>query len=361
MEGLVNIPPSALRGRKVFLTGHTGFKGSWLLAWLRSQGATVAGYALEAPAQSLYQQLSLDEWCESTIADIRDVDRLRASMEQAAPEVIFHLAAQPLVLASYRDPLETIQTNVIGTANLLEAVRLLNRPCAVVIVTSDKCYENHGSVYGYRETDPLGGHDVYSMSKAAAELVTASYRRSFFGPGTRVRVATVRAGNVIGGGDYAADRIVPDCIDALMRGEKIRVRNPMSIRPWQHVLEPLGGYLMLAARLIEDDGDEFCSPWNFGPRAEDARPVRDLVDAIIGSWGEGSWFHDGSESVHEARSLRLSADKALATLGWRPRWHFEQAVSMTVDWYRAAENAEREEMRALTLSQIEAWERTVPA
>lgn len=360
MEGLVSAPHSALRGRRVLLTGHTGFKGSWLLMWLRRQGATVTGYALEAPARSLYRQLSLDELCESNIADIRDLDRLRGAMEAAKPELIFHLAAQPLVLASYENPIETIQTNVVGTANLLEAVRLSGRPCAVVIVTSDKCYENRGSVYGYRETDPLGGHDVYSMSKAAAELVAASYRRSFFEQGREVRVATVRAGNVIGGGDYARDRIVPDCIEALTHGEKIRVRNPLFIRPWQHVLEPLEGYLTVAGRLLEE-GDPFCEAWNFGPRAEDARPVRDLVEAVIDAWGGGSWFHDGSDAVHEARSLRLSTDKALAALGWRPRWQFDQAVRMTVDWYRAAAVKDAEALRTISLGQIEAYERTVPA
>ncbi len=333
---------SVVNGRRVFLTGHTGFKGSWLLLWLRKLGAEVTGYSLEAPERSMYRQLNLDQDCTSIIADIRDRDRLAAALNDSQPDLVFHLAAQPLVLASYDDPLGTLETNVIGTANLLDAFRTMNRPCTVIVVTSDKCYENQAT--SHKETDCLGGHDLYSASKAAAEIVTAAYRRSF-----HLKVATARAGNVIGGGDWADNRIVPDCIRALERKEPIRVRNPKFIRPWQHVLEPLSGYLALAER-------ELSGAWNFGPADEDARTVEDVVNAVIEQWGGGEWTADRHEQPHETKTLRLNTDKAHTELGWSPRWTFDETIEQTVAWYKAAhDGASADELRALTLQQIEAY------
>ena len=335
-----------MKGLRVFLTGHTGFKGSWLLMALRRLGAEVTGYALEAAERSMYRQLQLGELCTSITADIRDRDRLAGALSDAQPDVVFHLAAQPLVLASYDDPLGTLQTNVIGTANLLDVLRTMNRPCTVIVVTSDKCYEN--PTESRREDDCLGGHDLYSASKAAAEIVTAAYRRSF-----SLRVATVRAGNVIGGGDWADNRIVPDCIRALERNEPIRVRNPRYVRPWQHVVEPLSGYLALASRLMNDA--EFAAAWNFGPNEVGTRTVEDVVNGIVNAWGSGQWISDQQDQPHETITLRLNTDKARNLLGWCPRWSFDETIDRTVAWYRAAhEGASAEQLRAITLAQIEA-------
>jgi CDP-glucose 4,6-dehydratase len=346
VEGLVN----AFRGRRVLVTGHSGFKGSWLTLWLTELGAHVTGYALEATDPSMFRALQLENSCESLQGDVRDVDQLAAAIDRARPDFIFHLAAQSLVLSSYEDPLSTIQTNVFGTANLLEALRRIGRPCTAVIVTSDKCYENREWVYAYRENEAMGGHDVYSMSKGAAELVVASYRRSFLS-GIGVRVASARAGNVIGGGDCAENRIVPDSIRALSRGTAIDVRNPYAIRPWQHVLEPLGGYLLLASRLAEDA--EFADGWNFGPFPDDTRTVEELVERVITAWGSGSWNTQQRDQPHEAMTLRLAIDKAMARLRWTPRWRFDEAVDRTVAWYKAAhDGATTEELRELTLAQI---------
>lgn len=353
----MNTAGDLLRGRRVFLTGHTGFKGSWMLLWLARMGAEVTGYSLEAPADSMYAQLELGETCHDIAGDVRDREHLVDALEAARPEIVFHMAAQSLVLASYDDPLGTLQTNIFGTANLLDAIRTTGLPCIVIVVTSDKCYENRGWLYGYRETDPLGGHDIYSASKAAAELVAASYRRSFFPNGDAVRVATVRAGNVIGGGDRADGRIVPDCIRALGRSEPIQVRNPRFVRPWQHVLEPLHGYLMLGAGLLAGRSD-LCDAWNFGPQAEDVRTVEELVEAVIGAWGSGRWINESREQPHEAHTLRLCVDKALVLLGWSPRWTFADSVSHTIAWYRAShDGATAAGLRALSFSQIETYER----
>lgn len=346
VEGLVN----AFRGRRVLVTGHTGFKGSWLTLWLAELGAHVTGYALQAADLSMFRALELEKSCESLQRDVRDVDELTNVIDRTRPDVVFHLAAQSLVLSSYQDPLSTVQTNVLGTANLLEALRRIGRPCVVVIVTSDKCYENREWVYAYRENEAMGGHDVYSMSKGAAELVVASYRRSFFSE-TEIRVASARAGNVIGGGDWAENRIVPDAIRALSRGAVIDVRNPHAIRPWQHVLEPLGGYLLLASRLAEDSA--FADAWNFGPFPDDTRTVEELVDRVISAWGSGAWTTQQREQPHEAATLRLAIDKAMARLRWTPRWRFGEAVDRTVAWYKAAHGgATAEQLRELTRSQI---------
>lgn len=332
---------AAYAGRRVLVTGHTGFKGSWLTLWLNDLGAEVTGYALTPDTTpALYERAGVEPSGRSVLGDVRDAARLAAVVREGRPEVVLHLAAQSLVRRSYREPLETLQTNVLGTANLLEAVRAAGRPCAVVIVTSDKCYENQERAEGYREHEPMGGHDVYSMSKGAAELVTASWRRSFFAPPRLaehgVAVATARAGNVVGGGDWAADRIVPDAIGALAAGKPIPVRNPAGVRPWQHVLEPLSGYLLLGTRLLGPQAAGHAEAWNFGPRLEDARPVREVVEALIGAWGSGRWDdqHD-PHAPHEAGLLRLDIGKATSRLGWAPRWSFDETFRRTVEWYRA--------------------------
>jgi len=349
VEGLVAVH-EAFGGRRVLVTGHTGFKGSWLLSLLQSCGAEVTGYALEAEEPSMFRALGLGGSCESVIADVHDADRLTEVVDASRPDFVFHLAAQPLVLASYEDPLATISTNVMGTANLLEALRRAGRPCAVVIVTTDKCYENQESVDGYRESDRLGGYDLYSTSKAAAELLTAAYRRSFFSNG-EIRVATARAGNVIGGGDWTRDRVVPDCIRALRQGEPVFVRNPQSVRPWQHVLDALAGYVALAERLAGPRGISFCEAWNFGP-SDEARSVKEIVEAIIAEWGSGTWRTEPREQPHETHVLRLSIEKAQARLGWRPRWNFATAVARSVEWYKACERADATALRELTRFQI---------
>ncbi|MGB8931150.1 MAG: CDP-glucose 4,6-dehydratase [Anaeromyxobacteraceae bacterium] len=353
----------AYAGKRVFLTGHTGFKGGWLALWLKELGAEVTGYALAPDTRpALFEEAGVAGACvRSVFADLRDLPRLEAALRDAKPDVVFHLAAQPLVRLSYEQPLETLTTNVVGTAHLLEAVRRAARPCAVVVVTSDKCYENREWLYGYREDEAMGGHDVYSMSKGAAELVTASWRRSFFHPAKLaqhgVAVATARAGNVVGGGDWAKDRIVPDCVAALAAGRPIVVRNPHGVRPWQHVLEPLSGYLLVGARLMgagTEDRARFCEPWNFGPHVDDARTVREVVEAMIRAWGSGAWEdrHDPS-APHEAGLLRLSIEKAQARLGWLPRWRFDETFARTVAWYRAFHGGSRgEALRALTVTQI---------
>jgi CDP-glucose 4,6-dehydratase len=335
----------------VLVTGHTGFKGSWLTWWLYSLGAKVSGYALDAEQPSMYRQLRLDDVCESVIGDVRDRASLAGAIAKADPEFVFHLAAQPLVLESYRDPLGTIATNVIGTANLLDVLRVAGKPVVAVIVTSDKCYENDGRHHSFREADPLGGHDVYSMSKGAAELVVSSYRRSFFEGGSAIRVASARAGNVIGGGDWAQNRLVPDCIRALAAGRAVCVRNPRSVRPWQHVIEPLSGYVKLVLEMANDAN--FCEAWNFGPAEDDACSVEEIVRAVIEAWGSGSWSAAEGEQPHEAAVLRLNIDKARDRLGWSPRWSITRTIETAVAWYKAQQSgAGRDELRDLTRRQI---------
>ena len=349
-------------GKRVFLTGHTGFKGAWLTLWLKQLGAEVIGYAL-APDQSrgVFLAAGVGDACEHHVGDIRDSKTLRAAVVAARPELVFHLAAQALVRQSYQQPIETLDTNVLGTANVLEALKGLTKPVACVVVTSDKCYENQEWVYGYREDEPLGGHDVYSMSKAAAELVTSSWRRSFFPPSKvlehGVRIATARAGNVICGGDWAVDRIVPDAIAALNEGKPVGVRSPKSVRPWQHVLEPLGGYLWLGAKLLGPSPAEFCEAWNFGPAPSSTVAVASLVEKLIAGWGSGDWEDlSRTDAKHEASLLRLAIEKAQARLGWSPRWDLEQAVTATVEWYRSqARGASAAQLRALCEAQIASY------
>ena len=342
--------PEFWRGRSVFLTGHTGFKGGWLATWLLSLGARVTGFA-RAPdtTPSYFAACGLAERLTSRLGDIDDGAALAAALAAARPSVVFHLAAQALVRRSYREPVETFATNVLGTARLLDAVRRTPSVEAVVVVTSDKCYDNRERPEGYREDDALGGGDPYSASKAAAELVTAAYRRAFFAEGARI--ATARAGNVIGGGDWAEDRLVPDIVRALTRGEAVRVRHPAAVRPWQHVLEPLGGYLMLAERLVESDA--FATAFNFGPREEDAVPVAALVELLLGRWGEGRWEAAPEEAAPpEAGLLRLDCTRARERLGWRPQLTLKEAAELTVAWYRAAADASPAALFELSAAQI---------
>ena len=352
--------PAFWRGKRVLLTGHTGFKGSWLALWLQSLGARVTGFSLDIPTEpSLFDALRLSELLSDVRGDVRDPRSLQKAMHQAQPEIVLHLAAQSLVRQSYAQPVETYATNVMGTAHILEASRAANGLRAVVIVTSDKCYENREWELGYRENDPLGGHDIYSCSKGMAELVVAGFRRSFFPPDRLdahgVALASARAGNVLGGGDWASDRIVPDAVRALERRLPISVRNPDAVRPWQHVLEPLSGYLLLGMRLSEKTAERagFCEAWNFGPHAESQRTVRDVVETILRFWGEGSWRPSREEGPHEAGRLALSIEKAQTRLGWNPRWSFEETIDRTVRWYQRWRKAEgAEALRALMLSQI---------
>jgi CDP-glucose 4,6-dehydratase len=336
-------PPDwgAFEGRSVLITGHTGFKGSWLALWLSRLGARVTGYALDPPTSPSNFDVSRVAGVlhQDLRGDIRDTAGLSSALKAARPDVVFHLASQPLVRESYRVPRETFEVNVIGTACLLDALRSLGKPCVVIVVTSDKCYENRAQIWGYRESDPLGGQDPYSASKAAAEILVAAYRASFFPPGSLdkhgVKLASVRAGNVIGGGDWAKDRIIPDAVRHLDGGQSILVRNPLAVRPWQHVLEPLSGYLLLAAELLHSDDPRWCSGWNFGPPGGDEASVRELVEAFIATWGKGSWKDASDPSQpHEAGLLRLSIDKARVELGWTPRWDLGRAVERTASWYR---------------------------
>lgn len=347
-------------GRSVFLTGHTGFKGSWLSLWLQMKGANLSGFALKPPTHpSLFEVADVSYGMRSTIGDIRDARTIASSLRDASPEVVIHMAAQPLVRASYRNPIETYETNVMGTVHLLEAVRQTPSVKAVLIVTSDKCYENREWQWGYREIDPMGGFDPYSSSKGCAELVTAAYKRSFFPSENfadhRVAIASARAGNVIGGGDWAEDRLIPDFIRAIFDGKPLIVRNPVATRPWQHVLEPLQGYLDLCERLLEK-GAEFAEAWNFGPSDEDARPVSWIADRLVAKWGEGAgWIQDQSYHPHEAKWLKLDCSKAREALRWHPRMNLSLALDLLVEWFKEFEAGQN--MRNITLSQISRYEK----
>jgi len=355
---------TAYRGKKVLITGHTGFKGGWLSLWLTSLGAEVYGYALEPPTTpSLFELLELAGKMHHEVADIRDLERLKRTIRSVAPDIVFHLAAQSLVRESYAAPLETVQANTLGTVHLLEAVRQTGVSTALVLVTTDKVYENKEWLHGYREPDALGGHDPYSSSKAAAEILLASWRSSFFHPSQvsshGVRVASARAGNVVGGGDWSTDRIVPDCIRDLEAQRAIGVRNPYATRPWQHVLEPLAGYLELGARLLEGTDAavaSFCEAFNFGPHTTSNRSVGDLVDKVVRCWGSGSWEHISPEVVHhEASLLHLTIDKAYHRLHWSPKWDFDRTIEHTVAWYQHARQHPTQ-ICDFTLQQIRLYE-----
>lgn len=342
------------RGKRVFLTGHTGFKGGWLALWLADMGAEVHGYALPPPTEpNLFAVASLQgHLASSTIADIRDAIALTQAMQAAQPDIVFHLAAQPLVRHSYVDPVETYAINVMGTVNLLEAARQTPSVKAVVNVTTDKCYENREWVWPYRENDAMGGFDPYSSSKACSELVTAAYRCSFLEP-AGIRLASARAGNVIGGGDWADDRLVPDFLRALDAGQVLAIRSPRATRPWQHVLEPLSGYLVLAEKLFSESKG-YAEAWNFGPEEADARSVQWIVEYLCSRVPGAAWQCDAAPQPHEANMLKLDSSKAKVQLGWRPRWNLQTALGMTLDWHQAWKRSA--DMAALSVQQIQAYE-----
>lgn len=357
MKSQVN--PSFWQDKSVFLTGHTGFKGSWLTLWLTSMGAKVAGYALGPnTTPNLYTVLGLQKSvARSQIADIRDLALLQRAVIEAKPDIVIHMAAQPLVRHSYEHPVETYATNVMGTVNLLESLRSVDSVRATVIVTTDKCYENTERLEGYCEHEPMGGYDPYSSSKGCAELVTAAYRKSFFPANQysihRNAIASARAGNVIGGGDWSEDRLIPDAIKAFEANEALIIRNPLATRPWQHVLEPLSGYLVLAQALYQK-GNSFSGGWNFGPRDSDARTVREVIGLLIDAWDSPvSWEQDISSQPHEAHSLRLDISKAERRLGWFPKWSLETSIEKIVQWQNAYQN--RLDMQAITLEQIKSY------
>lgn len=351
------------QGKRVLITGHTGFKGGWLSLLLQNLGAEVIGYALppESGERSLYVLADVEQKMKSIMGDVRDLNSLKVVFERYKPEIVFHLAAQALVRESYQNPVETYATNVMGTVNLLEAVRTSDSVRVIVNVTSDKCYENREWMWGYRENDPMGGHDPYSSSKGCSELVTNAYRSSFLG-GTKaprsspVAVVSARAGNVIGGGDFAKDRLVPDIMSALIKREPLVIRNPTAIRPWQHVLEPLSGYLLLAEKSWFDE-PKFSGGWNFGPSTEDAKSVDWIVKNLVEMWGEGaSWVPDINVNPHEANFLTLDSAKARMLLGWRSRWALDKGLEAIVDWYKAFEDGEA--MQPVVMSQINEYIRT---
>lgn len=351
---MVQVNPAFWRGKRVFLTGHTGFKGSWLSLWLQSMGAELHGLALEPPTSpALFDVGRVGAGMTSTMGDIRDYKTVHAAMLACKPDIVIHMAAQPLVRYSYQAPVETYATNVMGTVHVLEAARQIGTARAIVNVTTDKCYENKEWVWGYREDEPMGGYDPYSNSKGCSELVTSAYRRSYF-QNSGVALASARAGNVIGGGDWALDRLVPDILRAFERNEPVVIRNPRATRPWQHVLEPLSGYLVLAERL-HTEGQAWAEGWNFGPHDEDAKPVQWIVEHLVRVWGKGaSWKLDHANNPHEANYLKLDISKAKARLGWQPRWNLAMALEQIVDWQHAW--LAKRDVQATCLAQISTYQ-----
>jgi CDP-glucose 4,6-dehydratase len=358
LEGLV-VNPGFWLGKRVFLTGHTGFKGGWLSLWLQQLGAVVTGYSLQPPTTpNLFEKAHVGAGMTSIIGDIRDGARLQAAVRDASPDIVIHMAAQPIVRRSYVDPVETYSTNVMGTVHMLEAVRQCSSVRAVVNVTTDKCYENREWVWPYRENEAMGGYDPYSSSKGCAELVTAAYRNSYFNAKDhahhRLGLASARAGNVIGGGDWSEDRLIPDILRAFSRGKPVMIRNPHAVRPWQHVLEPLRGYLTLAERLFTD-GASYAEAFNFGPREADAQPVEWIVSQLAAKWGDSAvWTLDGGNHLHEASLLRLDVSKAAERLAWRPALDLDSGIQLTVDWALAEGNGQ--DMRTFTLTQIDGYQ-----
>ncbi|MDA9983895.1 CDP-glucose 4,6-dehydratase [Porticoccaceae bacterium] len=343
------------KGKRVFLTGHTGFKGGWTVLWLQKLGAIIKGYSLEPNTiPSLFEIADISEGIENEFGDIRDLDRLKKSLVDFSPEIVIHMAAQPLVRLSYYDPVGTYETNVMGTVNLFEAVRACESVKAVVNVTTDKCYENNEWVWGYRENEAMGGHDPYSSSKGCSELVTSAYRRSFFGDNTKVSLGSARAGNVIGGGDWSQDRLIPDAISAFQKNKPVIIRNPLSTRPWQHVLEPISGYLMLAEKL-HSTGEDYADAWNFGPKDQDVRSVGEIMDYLVAHWPAAvCWELDGSEQPHEAQLLKLDISKAEARLKWTPVWGLSMTLQSIIDWHQSW--LKGSDMRRVTLGQITKYE-----
>ncbi|WP_196604829.1 CDP-glucose 4,6-dehydratase [Pectinatus haikarae] len=348
------------KNKKVFVTGHTGFKGSWLSLWLAKLGAEVTGYALKPPTNpSLFDVAAIKELIISMEGDIRNYENLKNTMQQVQPEIVIHMAAQPLVRKSYKYPILTYETNVMGTVNLLEAVRTIGNIKSVVNVTTDKCYENREWIWGYRENEPMGGYDPYSNSKGCSELVTAAYRNSFFSSKTyekhKTAIATARAGNVIGGGDWAEDRLIPDCLKSLLNGEPVNIRSPYAIRPWQHVLEPLSGYLTLAEKLY-NEGSEYAEGWNFGPDGKDIRNVEWIVKYICSQLKNGSSYRiENKIHLHENKYLNLDCTKAKFKLHWQPKWHLQEALDKTIEWAKAYEK--NADMREVCLKQICEYEK----
>jgi len=338
------------KNKKVLITGHTGFKGGWLSIWLQHLGAEVIGVSLDPlTPTNFYNQADVALGMLSLRGDIRNGELVEQIFQQHKPEVVFHLAAQPLVRYSYKHPVETYETNVMGTLHVLEAIRRIDTVQAAIMITTDKCYENQEWYWGYREIDPMGGHDPYSSSKGAAELLIASYRNSYL-PNI---LASVRAGNVIGGGDWAEDRIIPDIIRAFQVGDTLNIRNPQAIRPWQHVLEPLAGYMQLAEQ-IANNGKEYASAWNFGPKEEDAKPVQWIVEQMAKQWGDNAkWAIDQAEHPHEANYLKLDCSKAHTKLNWHPKWSLQTALQKIIQWHQAESN--QKDMRQYTISQIEQY------
>jgi CDP-glucose 4,6-dehydratase len=351
---MITIDRDFWRGKRVFLTGHTGFKGSWLSLWLYSLGVEVKGYALNPPTcPSLFNEAKVDSIIDSQIGDIRDQDSLHKSMVAFSPDILIHMAAQPLVRYSYDAPIETYEVNVIGTAKVLEVARSCPNLKAIVNITTDKCYENDERSKGYKESDPMGGHDPYSSSKGCAELVTSSYRRSFMQE-QGIGLASVRAGNVIGGGDWADDRLIPDILRSFENGDSVVIRNPKATRPWQHVLEPLSGYLILAQKLYEDQ-EEYAEGWNFGPNEQDVQPVDWILDKMIGNWPNSSWELDENSNPHEAGFLKLDISKAKSRLGWSPVWELSYTLEKIISWYRAW--LDKEDMQVVCLLEIKEYTR----
>lgn len=350
MSVLVKTNSTFWQGKRVLLTGHTGFKGSWLSLWLQSMNATLRGVALPPPTEpALFEIARVAEGMEHRIADIRDFAEVRAQFAEFQPEIVIHMAAQPLVRLSYQQPIETYATNVMGTVHVLEAARQVGSVKAIVNITTDKCYENREWVWGYREDEPMGGHDPYSNSKGCAELVSSAYRKSFLEE-AGIAMATARAGNVIGGGDWALDRLLPDVLRALQENQTVLIRNPHATRPWQHVLEPLSGYLVLAERLY-NQGQTYAEGWNFGPQDEDARPVQWVVEHLCESWGDGAtWSLQPGNHPHEASFLKLDISKARQRLQWAPRWSLETALTCITEWHRAW--LQGQDMQAVCLQQI---------
>jgi len=352
MEGMGLIDRNFWQGKRVFLTGHTGFKGGWLALWLSSLGSQVKGYALNPPTSpSLFNEAKVGKVIDSQIGDIRDQDALYESMLEFNPDILIHMAAQPLVRYSYEAPIETYEVNVIGTAKVLEVARSCPNLKAIVNITTDKCYENDGRSEGYKEDDPMGGYDPYSSSKGCAELVTSAYRRSFL-QDQGIGLASVRAGNVIGGGDWADDRLIPDILRSFEEGKPVVIRNPKSTRPWQHVLEPLSGYLILAQKLYKDQ-KKYAEGWNFGPNEKDVKPVDWILDKMILKWPDASWKLDQNSSPHEAGFLKLDISKAESRLGWKPVWELSYTLEKIIAWHKAWLN--KEDMQATCLTEIEEY------